>query len=144
MMCFLPLDLDNIFTNIIPFVYQFENFKPNEHLFFVISGGSKGARGTRAPSPGSPNSFNFMQFLGKFCKIVSWRPPWGVGAPPRGNPGSTTGYGNSTVINVGSKRMSSSFGWCKMRFCCCHFRLGAIDSATFQTSPLDFHNLSNT
>ena len=83
MMCFLPLDLDNIFTNIIPFVYQFENFKPNEHLFFVISGGSKGARGTRAPSPGGPNSFNFMQFLGKFGKIVSWRPP-GKLAPPCG------------------------------------------------------------
>ena len=38
----------------------------------------RGARGTRAP-PGGPNSFNFMQFLGKFGKIVCWRPPGGVG-----------------------------------------------------------------
>ena len=28
----------------------------------------------RAP-PGGPNSFNFMQFLGNFGEIVSWRPP---------------------------------------------------------------------
>ena len=27
-----------------------------------------------ARPPGSPNSFNFMQFLGKFGKIVCWRP----------------------------------------------------------------------
>ena len=33
----------------------------------------RGSRGTRAP--GNPNSFNFMQFLGKFGKIVCWRPP---------------------------------------------------------------------
>ena len=33
--------------------------------------------------PGSPNSFNFMQFLGKFSKIVCWRPfPPGGLAPP--------------------------------------------------------------
>ena len=32
------------------------------------------ARGT-CPPPGGPNSFNFMQFLGKFAKIVCWRPP---------------------------------------------------------------------
>ena len=31
----------------------------------------KGVRGTRPPGP---NSFNFMQFLGKFGKIVCWRP----------------------------------------------------------------------
>ena len=36
-------------------------------------------RGTRdARSPRCPNSFNFTQFLGKFGKIVCWRPP-----PPR-------------------------------------------------------------
>ena len=33
-----------------------------------------------------------MQFLGKFGKFVCWRPRWGVGAPPRGNPGSATDY----------------------------------------------------
>ena len=37
----------------------------------------------RAP-PRGPNSFNFMQFLGKFGKIVCWRPPWRVGAPSSG------------------------------------------------------------
>ena len=26
-------------------------------------------------SKGGPNSFNFMQFLGKYGKIVCWRPP---------------------------------------------------------------------
>ena len=45
-----------------------------------------------APPRGCPNSFNFMQFLGKFGKIVCWRPPRGELAPlPRGNPGSATG-----------------------------------------------------
>ena len=55
-----------------------------------FSGRSKGAGGT---TPGGPNSFNFVQFLGKFGKIVclcahpeSWRPP------PRGNPGSATAF----------------------------------------------------
>ena len=42
----------------------------------------RGARG--------PNSFNFMQFLGKFGKIVCWRPPGKLAPPPRGNPGSAT------------------------------------------------------
>ena len=36
---------------------------------------------TRAPPPGGPNSFNFMQFLGKFGKIVCWRPPLGSWRP---------------------------------------------------------------
>ena len=35
------------------------------------------------PPPG-PNSFNFMQFWGKFGKIVCWCPPWRVGAPSSG------------------------------------------------------------
>ena len=52
------------------------------------SGGSKGSREGRPP--GGPNSFNFMQFLGKFGKIVCWHLPRGVGAPPWGNPGSAT------------------------------------------------------
>ena len=50
----------------------------------------RGARGT--PPPG-PNSFNCMQFLGKFGKIVCWRPPGKLAPPPRGNPGSATGLG---------------------------------------------------
>ena len=41
------------------------------------------------PPPG-PDSFNFMQFLGKFGKIVCWSPPGELMPPPRGNPGSAT------------------------------------------------------
>ena len=41
---------------------------------FMCSGGSKGGgREGRAP-PWGPNSFNFMQFLGKYGKIICWRP----------------------------------------------------------------------
>ena len=32
-------------------------------------------RGYEGRSPPSPNSFHFMQFLGKFGKIVCWHPP---------------------------------------------------------------------
>ena len=46
--------------------------------------------GRAAPPPGGPNSFNFMQFLGKFGKIVCWRPPGELASPPQGNPGSAT------------------------------------------------------
>ena len=51
------------------------------------------------PPPGGPNSFNFMQFLGKFGKIVCWRPPspGELAPPPRGNPGSAT----DTMIVLG-------------------------------------------
>ena len=55
----------------------------------ICSGGSKGGARDARP-PGGPNSFNFMQFLGKFGKIVCWRPPGELAPPPRGNPGSTT------------------------------------------------------
>ena len=41
--------------------------------------------------PGGPNSFNFMQFLGKFGKIVCWHPPGELVPLPWGNPGSATG-----------------------------------------------------
>ena len=37
--------------------------------------------GVRGSPPGRPNSFDFMQFSGKFSKIVCWRPPWQL-APP--------------------------------------------------------------
>ena len=49
----------------------------------LSSGGSKGGAKDACP-PGGPNSFNFMQFSGKYGKIVCWRPPWGVGAPSSG------------------------------------------------------------
>ena len=54
------------------------------------SGGSKGAPGTRAP--GVQIFFNFMQFLGKFGKIVCWCPPGEFAPQPRGSPGSTTAW----------------------------------------------------
>ena len=45
-------------------------------------------------APHGPNSFNFIQFLGKFGKIIYRRPPspGGCAPPPRGNPGSATEY----------------------------------------------------
>ena len=57
----------------------------------VLSGGSNGGARDACSPPGGPNSFNFMQFLGKFGKIVCWRPPGELAPPPRGNPGSATG-----------------------------------------------------
>ena len=51
---------------------------------------------------GSPNSFNFMQFLGKFGKIICCRPRE-LAPPSRGNPGSATEYGNSTDLFVTRK-----------------------------------------
>ena len=39
-----------------------------------------------------PNFFNFMQFLGKFEKILCLRPPGGLAPPPRGNPGPATSF----------------------------------------------------
>ena len=47
----------------------------------------RGCEGHVPPPPG-PTSFNFMQFWGKFGKIVCWRPPPGeLASPPQGNPG---------------------------------------------------------
>ena len=46
--------------------------------------------GARDSRPRGPNSFNFMQFLGKYGKIVCWRPPGELAPPPQGNPGSVT------------------------------------------------------
>ena len=40
--------------------------------------------------PTAQNVLNFMQFFGKFGKIVCWRPsPGGLAPPPVGNPGFT-------------------------------------------------------
>ena len=47
-------------------------------------------RGARPSRPPGPNSFNFMQFLGKFGKIVCWHPPGELAPPLPGNPGSAT------------------------------------------------------
>ena len=61
------------------------------HLFYDLSVADLrgGARDARAPGP---NSFNFMQFLGKFGKIICWRPLGELAPPPWGNPGSATAY----------------------------------------------------
>ena len=48
-----------------------------------------GAPGTRAPL--DQTFFIFMQFSGRIRQLVGWRAPFRVGAPPLGNPGSTTG-----------------------------------------------------
>ena len=61
----------------------FANEKPSS-----FSGGFRGGAGARPPPSKRPNSFNFMQFSGKFGKIVCWRPPPGQLAPPWRNPGS--------------------------------------------------------
>ena len=48
--------------------FDLPNAFDQQHM--TIGGGAR-------PSlpPGGPNSFNFMQFLGKYGKIVCWRPP---------------------------------------------------------------------
>ena len=61
-----------------------------------------GARDARPPA--GPNSFNFMQFLGKFGKIVCWQSYVGtilgeLAPPPRGNPGSATEWVTYSVSN---------------------------------------------
>ena len=54
-------------------------------LILSLSVADLGGRPRRAPPPPSDQIFlDFMQFLGKFNKIVSQRPPpWGL-APPLG------------------------------------------------------------
>ena len=67
-------------------MYYFEKLKSHNDN----SGGSKGGARDACPPP-RPNSFNFMQFLGRFGRIVCWPPPGELAPPPRGNPGSATG-----------------------------------------------------
>ena len=55
--------------------------------------------GARDAGHPSPNSFNFMQFLGKFGKIVCWAPLPRVGATTSGNPGSATVAYNVTTLH---------------------------------------------
>ena len=58
---------------------EYWGLKEREKSTDRSTGGSKG--GHEGSPPGSPNSFNFMQFWGKFGKIVCWRPPWGNWCP---------------------------------------------------------------
>ena len=73
-----------------------------------------GPRGGGFPSApplvsAGPNSFNFMQFLGKFGKIVCWRPPpRELVPPPRGNPSSFTFILKFTQESIHYTRMHSS------------------------------------
>ena len=64
-----------------------------------------GTHPARAPLPTVQNFLDFMQFFGKFDKIVCWCPPRGLVPPPTGNPGSAPVCGASgtnvkTVHNV--------------------------------------------
>ena len=53
----------------------------NYHLAVSVADLRGDTRDARLPW-GGPNSFNFMQFLGKFGKIVCWWPPlWGSWGP---------------------------------------------------------------
>ena len=80
-------EMKEVFRGYVNFVLLFSYLKKNVECGFLLftrfylcsidSGGPKGP-------PGGSNSFNFIQFLGKFGKIVCWRPPRGVGAPPWG------------------------------------------------------------
>ena len=67
------------------------HFDRSQHFVWNVPLTLADIRGGAPSSPWGPNSFNFMQFLGKFAKIVYWRLPWRVGAPPHGTPGSATG-----------------------------------------------------
>ena len=64
----------------------------------TTSGRSKGGCKGHVPPLGGPNSFNFMQFSGKYGKIVCWCPPGELAPPPRGNPGSATVNGNEYLV----------------------------------------------
>ena len=59
----------------------------------MCSGGSKGGAPGAHP-PTVQNFLNFMQFLGKFIKIIGRRPlPGGLTPPPTENPGSAPDVG---------------------------------------------------
>ena len=67
-----------------------------------------GGGGSRDARPRVPNSFNFMQFSGKFGKIVCWCPPGELAPPPRGNPGSATA---SDSLNKGKSIQLGKHGF---------------------------------
>ena len=63
---------------------------PSRYNFRIRVGGGGG--GVHSAPPISRNFLNFKQFLGKFGKIVCWRPSPGQLAPPSTeNPGSALG-----------------------------------------------------
>ena len=62
-----------------------------KEFYVLISVADLGGR-----PPTAQNFLNFMQFFAKFGKIICWRPPRRVGAPPTGDPGSAP---ESTIHN---------------------------------------------
>ena len=55
-----------------------------------------------------------MQFLGKFPKIVRWRPPpRELAAPPRGNPGSATGMNLFCCVLVTTYQSVLVYDWAR-------------------------------
>ena len=98
------------------------------------SGRSKGGRPQRVPPPTAQKILNFMQFFGKFGKIVCWRPPppaerWrpllrGILDPPLSYyiDWSIRGY---FADNLGDLRRSEmkKIILCKMRFKPCEIKL---------------------
>ena len=71
------------------------------------SGGSKGG----AP-PTAQNFLDFMQFLGKFDKIICWRPPRGSAPHPTRNPGSAPGIAlNVSIFGQVSSRPTGLIWW---------------------------------
>ena len=63
---------------------------------------------------------NFMQFFGKFGKIICWHPPGGLAPPPTGNPGSapaldTIGFKACHIMYLNSQKNESAINetWVK-------------------------------
>ena len=55
-------------------------------------GGAGGAGGARPPPPRAPKFFRFHAVFEKILQNRMLAPPWGVGPPPRKNPGSAAEY----------------------------------------------------
>ena len=66
------------------------------------SGGSRGAPPAHAPLRVQILSFWHTNFS-KCSRLGSWRPPYEVGAPPTGNPGSATVMRSSFLKNPADK-----------------------------------------
>ena len=65
-----------------------KKIKPRMEKIETKIGGSRGAPPARPPK--GPDSFVSTHKFTKCSRLGSWRPPYEVGAPPTGNPGSAT------------------------------------------------------
>ena len=79
-------------VNVVQF-FNLVRLKKNRAFLRVVAMADLHSKILDAPHPQGPNSFKFMQFMGKFGKIVCSPPPRGLTPPPRGNSGSVTGLG---------------------------------------------------